>query len=139
MASEIVPGLYVGSLEDAVYWAKSRPLVQLIYVHEDLAPGVGPLPESTLHLPFLTPADSANLSADVERLEAIAEKVDGILNCGRGVLIHCGTGVERAPLAAAWFLYRRRGMSLDDAYELIRSARPFIADRRDWLGSKLDG
>jgi len=34
----------------------------------------------------------------------------------------------------AWFLKNRRGMTLDEAYALLKSRRPMVVDRRRWLG-----
>jgi protein-tyrosine phosphatase len=48
--------------------------------------------------------------------------------------VHCEEGCERAPLVVAWFLKNRRGMTLDEAYALLKRRRPIVVDRRRWLG-----
>jgi protein-tyrosine phosphatase len=83
-------------------------------------------PQRTIHLPFL-----ANGRAT---LDSTAALIDSGLRLGMRVLVHCEEGCERAPLAIAWFLRTRRGMSLDEAYKLIKSHRPIVRDRRAWLG-----
>ena len=62
------------------------------------------------------------------------ESRDDGLARGLRVLVHCEEGCERAPLVVAWFLKTRRAMTLDEAYELLKSRRPIVEDRRRWLG-----
>jgi protein-tyrosine phosphatase len=67
-----------------------------------------------------------------------ASVIDNALTTGRRVLVHCGAGSERAPLTVAWFLNRRRAMSLDAAYDLLKRKRPIVQDRRFWLRQYLE-
>jgi protein-tyrosine phosphatase len=86
--------------------------------------------------PFDEPADATwipFLADGVHSLEVTADIIDDALVGGRAVLVHCGAGSARAPLAVAWFLTRRREMSLDEAYTLLRSRRPIVRDRRSWM------
>jgi histidinol-phosphate aminotransferase len=66
-------------------------------------------------------------------LDAIARTIDVYLAQGKRVVVHCGEGVERAPLAVAWWLHRRQGLSLDEAYQVVRNARPQACDRQEWI------
>lgn len=91
--------------------------------------------------PFDEPANATwipFLAEGIRSLEITAEIIDSALAGGRAVLVHCGAGSERAPLTVAWFLYRRRAMTLDQAYALLRSRRPIVQDRRFWLRQYLD-
>jgi len=115
--SEIITNLFVGDLQDA---AKFEGMV--ISVLPDLPAGE---PARAISMPFL-----ANGKAG---LDATAALIDAALALGQRVLVHCEEGCERAPAVIAWFLYRRRALSLDEAYALIRSARPMVKDRRHWL------
>ena len=75
---------------------------------------------SYCHLP--TPDDEAPSMAHLAQGIAFIESaIDG----GGKVYIHCSAGVGRAPTMAAAYLIRH-GYSIDDALDLIRSARPFI-------------
>src|SRR5579884_1196928 len=56
------------------------------------------------------------------------------LKDGKKVLLHCGAGIERSPLACVWFLHTKRNMDFDEAYEFVKEKRPIVADRRTWLG-----
>lgn len=116
--TEIIENLFVGGADDA----RSGFEGLIICVLEEK--------------PFDEPADAAwipFLAEGIRSLEITAETVDNALSAGRRVLVHCGAGSERAPLAVAWFLHRRRGITLDDAYALLQERRPIVRDRRFWL------
>lgn len=51
----------------------------------------------------------------------------------RGVLVHCGAGVERSPLVVAMWMLVRFNLTLDEAYKWIKQERPIAEDRRAWL------
>jgi protein-tyrosine phosphatase len=116
--TEVIPGLFVGDLQDA-----QRFHGTIISVLPDV-PEAEPL--HAIHMPFL--ADG------VESLERTAALIDDELAQGHRVLVHCEEGCERAPLVVAWFLKTRRGMTLDQAYVLLKARRPIVEDRRRWLG-----
>lgn len=59
---------------------------------------------------------------------------DGETYLTNGAISHnCAQGVERSPLAVAWYLFRKRGMNFDEAYDLVKQKRPVAQDRRAWL------
>jgi protein-tyrosine phosphatase len=116
--SEIVPGLFVGDLQDAQKFDGV-----IISVLPDVPEAE---PPRAIHMPFL--ADG------VASLERTAALIDEQLALGNRVLVHCEEGCERAPLVIAWFLKTRRGNTLDEAYALLKSRRPMVEDRRRWLG-----
>lgn len=117
-ATEIIPLLFIGDLQDA---AKFDGII--INLLNDV-PACEP--RRSIHLPFL-----ANGRAS---LDTVAALVDAALARGQRVLVHCEEGSERAPLVVAWFLTTRRGLSLDEAYTMIKAQRPITRDRRKWLG-----
>ena len=116
--SEIITNLFLGDLQDA-----SRFDGMIISVLPD---AMDAQPKRTIRLPFL-----ANGRATLDSTSAL---IDAGLHIGMPVLVHCEEGCERAPLVVAWFLKTRRGMTLDEAYALIKSRRPIVKDRRAWLG-----
>lgn len=116
--SEIITNLFLGDLQDA-----ARFDGMIISVLPDPMPAE---PKRTIRLPFL-----ANGRATLDSISAL---IDAGLRRGMPLLVHCEEGCERAPLAVAWFLKTRRGMTLDEAYALIKSRRPIVRDRRSWLG-----
>ncbi len=117
-ASEIIENLFVGDLQDAARFAG-----MIISVLPERFDGE---PPHAVMLPFLRNGRAT--------LDSTAALIDAALGLGLRVLVHCEEGCERAPLTVAWFLTRRRGMSLDDAYALLKRRRPIIEDRRRWLG-----
>lgn len=116
--SEIIPGLFVGDLQDAQRFDGT-----IISVLPDVPDAE---PPQAIHMPFL--ADG------VDSLERTAALIDNEPALGHRVLVHCEEGCERAPLVVAWFLKTKRGMTLDQAYTLLKSRRPIVEDRRRWLG-----
>jgi protein-tyrosine phosphatase len=116
-ASEIIPDLYVGDLQDAPDFDGTIINV-LAYVPEGEPP-------HSIQIPFMMNGRAT--------LETTAALVDHLLELGQRVLIHCEEGSERAPMVVAWFLYTRRGMTLDEAYDLLRTRRPIVRDRRALL------
>ncbi len=116
--TEIVANLFVGDMVDA----KSGFDGLIVCVLEEK--------------PFDEPANATwvpFLAEGLRSLEITAEIIEQALAGGRAVLVHCGAGSERAPLAVAWYLSRRREMTLDEAYDLLKSRRPVVQDRRFWL------
>jgi protein-tyrosine phosphatase len=118
-ASEIIENLFVGDLQDAARF-EGMIISVLPERFEDEPP-------HAVMLPFLQNGRAT--------LDSTAALIDSALGLGMRVLVHCEEGCERAPLTVAWFLIRRRGMSLDDAYALLKRQRPIIEDRRRWLGA----
>ena len=118
-ASEIIANLFVGDLQDA-----QRFSGMIISVLPDRLEAE---PAHAVWMPFLRNGWAT--------LESTAALIDHALRTGLRVLVHCEEGCERAPLTVAWFLHRRRAMSLDEAYALMKRQRPIIEDRRRWLGS----
>lgn len=91
--------------------------------------------------PFDEPANATwvpFLAEGIRSLEIAAEIIENALAGDQRVLVHCGAGSERAPLTVAWFLHRRRAMTLDEAYDLLKGKRPIVQDRRFWLRNYLD-
>ena len=116
--NEIIANLFVGDLQDA---AKFDGII--ICVLPELLESE---PRRAIWMPFL-----ANGRAT---LDSTAALIDAALERNQRVLVHCEEGCERAPLVVAWFLKTRRGMTLDEAYTLMKSRRPIVQDRRRWLG-----
>jgi protein-tyrosine phosphatase len=85
---------------------------------DDQAAGIAP--DRYLYLP--TVDDDA---PSLEHLEAGAAFIAQEVEQKGAVYIHCGSGVGRAPTMAAAYLVRT-GLSLAQAWDVIRRARPFI-------------
>ncbi len=116
--NEIIANLFVGDLQDA---ARFDGII--ISVLPELLESE---PRRAILMPFM-----ANGRATLDTTAAV---IDAALERNQRVLVHCEEGCERAPLVVAWFLKTRRGMTLDEAYALMKSKRPIVQDRRRWLG-----
>lgn len=75
--------------------------------------------------------------------ERVVDVVSACLESGRPVLVHCLAGINRAPTLAAAVLCCRRGLTVEQALETIRRARPAAAPTpeqaaslREWLGRR---
>ena len=72
----------------------------------------------------------------LQALDEVDELVCQVLTTSdRKVVIHCAMGMERSVLAVVWYLHRTGGLSLDEAYDAVRRARPIAQDRRAWIKS----
>ena len=131
MESEIIQNQFLGDYGDAQKWAENR-LGIIICVLTERPPLLLP---GTIWRPILDvdSADDSQNRASLEKLELASEAIEEGLKNGRRVLVHCGMGVDRSPLALAWFLHSKRGMEIDEAYQLIKSKRPIVVSHVDWI------
>jgi protein-tyrosine phosphatase len=120
--SKILENLYLGCLEDALH---APPDFVIVCVLEYQPPNE---PPGAYRFPFLEGG-----VANVKVLDDFADLVDKLLAEGRKVLVHCGMGVERSPLAVVWYLHRKKGMSIAEAYKYVMARRSVVADRTVWL------
>ncbi len=121
--SRVAPHLFVGGQQRVKGLAAMRELgisavVNMREESDDASRGVAL--DAYLWLPT---TDDAAPSAEAlkQGIAFIAESIDA----GRGVYIHCGAGVGRAPTMAAAYLVHK-GATAEAAWETIRRARPFI-------------
>ncbi|MCU0519137.1 MAG: dual specificity protein phosphatase family protein [Anaerolineae bacterium] len=121
--SEVAPRLFVGGQQRPKGLAAMRALgitavVNMREESDDAARGVAL--DDYLWLP--TTDDAAPALDDLERGSTfIAQHIDA----GRGVYIHCGAGVGRAPTMAAAYLVQE-GATPEAAWETLQRGRPFI-------------
>jgi protein-tyrosine phosphatase len=129
MPTEILPNLFLGDLADARRWQGFA-----ITVLECRPPE---LPTNVVHIPIVDTNNDAATSGDIHvlfvQLEILVTVVDTALARGEKVLVSCGQGMERSPLAVVWYLFRRRGMSVEDAYRLVKEKRPQVIEHLEWL------
>jgi protein-tyrosine phosphatase len=120
---EIAPGVFLGGWQDAVAFKGTRFCV-LDERPEDMPPAT--------HLPIYDEAKDAPL---VKNLDRVADGVDAAHRANEPVLLFCGHGVRRSPLAAAWYLHRYQNLSLDEAYARIQAVRPKVETAQEWIGN----
>jgi protein-tyrosine phosphatase len=140
--NEVVPGLWVsgyGEWTDAVY-DEDKWLVVCVLENceQEGFKRYEPIPH-TKHYPLLRGEQMDNgyyatrFPASKQALDQVASEIAMGLREGRNVLVHCGAGVERSPLAIAWYLSKSMGINVDAAYDIIRRVRPNVFDRQSWL------
>jgi len=125
---EIIPGVFLGDLMDAQNAPEDMLRICVLeYDFERTAP-------HTMHVPIINMGltlSSGKVHATPGQLHFIARIIHYQLEQGKQVLVHCGAGIERSPLAVAFYLHRYHHMSMDEAYALIASKRPMIQRRDD--------
>jgi protein-tyrosine phosphatase len=121
--SEIAPGVFVGGWKDAMKFEGARFCV-LDEAPDDMPPAT--------HIPIY---DGATDGANRANLERLAKEMIAARAKGSRVLVFCGHGVRRSPLGGAWYLHRAEQLSLEQAYERIRSVRPQVETASEWLGT----
>lgn len=121
--NEIAPGVFLGNWDDAVKFVGTRFCVL------DDAPEE--MPPSTHVRIYDEKADRA----DVNGLDRVVAGMKAARAKGDPVLVYCGHGIYRSPLAAAWYLKRTERVSLDEAYRRITALRPKAKPAAGWLGN----
>lgn len=134
-AEEIVTGVWVGNQLATVDFPGSIVCVT------ERRPNTEP--EKSFLFPLLTPrlgvprlieferSALTDWEATVPHLDSIAAAIEALRT--DTVLVHCTAGIERSPLAVAWYLFRYQYMSFDEAYALVFKQRTIALDRRAWL------
>lgn len=121
-ASEIAPGVFVGGWKEALAFEGERFCV--------LDEKPDDMPKAT-HIPIYD--DRADRPI-VENLDRVAEGIQEARKRNEPVIVFCGHGIRRSPMAGAWYLHRYENLSLDEAYDRIRAVRPKVEHARDWVG-----
>jgi predicted protein tyrosine phosphatase len=119
----VTPQLYVGGQISARgwHWLRARGLtadVNMRSEFDDAANGIAP--DAYLWLP--TDDDHA---PTLDQLRTGVDFIRQAIGRGGKVYVHCTSGVGRAPTMAAAYLIST-GLSVDQAWALIRRTRPFV-------------
>ena len=125
-ASRVAEGLYVGGWQDATSFVGARFCV--LDEPEEGAPADAQIPIY----------DGARKSALPANLDRIAELARAARAKGQHVLMFCGHGVRRGPLAAAWYLRKVEGGTIEGAYAKIRAVRPQVEAASEWIRHWVD-
>jgi protein-tyrosine phosphatase len=134
MLSEIDTNVFIGSFNDALTFNDGY----LIVVTEEIPETE---PKRAYHIPILKVAPNGQpfttpdgfLKVDEKALDIVASLIEEIQNAGYKVLVHCGAGIERSPLTAAWFLMKKYKITLEEAYRRVKAVHPETQERYVWL------
>ncbi|KAL0574178.1 hypothetical protein V5O48_007766 [Marasmius crinis-equi] len=132
--------LYLGSMSAIQDPAMLRAHRVSVVVQVIDAPWIPPLDEKEFTC-YKVPVMDATTVDLTPYLEGVCGFMDGALRDGRGVLVHCQQGVSRSTAIVIAYLIRCKGMSYDEAFQMVLRKRPcakpnegFIRALRDWEG-----
>jgi len=120
-ANEILPRLWIGTPASCDA-ARGQGFICVCVLEQPHHP-------DCLHFRILNDGGKA----EIARVRLAGQLIDWNWNNQRGILIHCGGGIERSPLVVAMWMSQRFFMTLDEAYDWIKQRRPQAEDRRHWL------
>jgi protein-tyrosine phosphatase len=125
---EIAPGVFLGGWNDAVKFTGKKFCV------------LDEAPEEMSTATHVRIYDETRDAPILPNLDRVASEMNSARRAKEPVLVFCGHGIRRSPLAVAWYLHRYEKLSLDQAYERIRALRPKVETPQDWIGNwkKLD-
>ncbi|MBN1580955.1 MAG: dual specificity protein phosphatase family protein [Anaerolineae bacterium] len=121
--SQITPQLHVGGQYKRRGWPRlaARGVTAVVNMRiefDDQKAGIAP--KAYLHLPTVDD-DAPSLAHLRQGVEFIRKNIDA----GGGVYVHCKSGVGRAATMAVAYLIDA-GLSSDEAWSMVRKARPFV-------------
>lgn len=70
--------------------------------------------------------------SDLDHLAALINKMLTESDDAK-IVVHCAMGMERSPLTVVWYLHKYQNKTLDQAYQIVESARESTVDRRSWI------
>lgn len=144
MISEIIPNLSIGTIWDAIH-ANREDWGLIICVAEYGSLANWEIDDllcqdrKLLMAPF---CDYTNAGENLQNTKANKSVLDFIADeilqhrAKHPILIHCAAGVERSPLAVIYYLSRywfRSSKSPREIFEFVKSKRPIVEDRLNWL------
>jgi hypothetical protein len=130
MSDSIAPGLFLGGMDEvAKHKAEGCFIVNVLENPSDT-----PRDAWVPILVDLQTEDGVEVRASPRMLDEAADAITAALKRGKKVFLHCGVGMERSPLAAAWYLWRSGQVkSLDAGYAIVLKKRPSAKRRDSWV------
>jgi hypothetical protein len=126
-ASEILPNLFIGNWIDAQEFDGERLNVR----DGETYPGMTYHVETLIPVP---PKHEALYCVSRAKLDLAASIISERLAAGKKLLVHCLVGMERSPLAVAWWMVKTgKHATLSEALAFIKTKRPIVKDRSNWV------
>jgi len=124
--NKIIENLFIGDLEDAKKFRQNKPDGVILCVLENRPPDE---PFKAYHIPIITDSDHVH----TDQLDHIAYFLETLLAKRCNVLVHCMAGMERSPLAVAYYIAYSKGIPIEEAYKIVINGRPQTMIRTQWL------
>jgi len=140
--TKIIDNIHIGNWYDAYQYGEDFDYIINVATNEEFTNAEHELLRSPkrpilISAPFLDDniADISRLYDIGNMLDFFSDETKDHLNYNQ-ILVHCAAGIERSPLAVAWWMVTIRdhpACTWDDAYKFILSKRPQVEDRRYWI------
>ncbi|XP_014242686.1 dual specificity protein phosphatase 10 isoform X2 [Cimex lectularius] len=134
--SRVLPFLYVGNARDArdIQLMKDLGVTKVLNVTQA---GVPSQEASGIAYRQLPASDSTQQNIKQYFEEAFSFIEDARKSNG-SVLVHCQAGVSRSPTIAIAYIMKHRGVSMVEAYKLVKTARSIISPNLNFMGQLLE-
>ena len=120
---QVIPGLYIGGAAPArnKEYLKRHQITHVVQATEDSSV---PHPYDFEYLKIEIPDyEDANIQLHFKKSN---EFIEAAINNGKSVLVHCMAGISRSASLVLAFLVEKRSLTLNSAYQLLKTSRPHV-------------
>ncbi|KAK9511805.1 hypothetical protein O3M35_000397 [Rhynocoris fuscipes] len=138
--SRVLPYLYVGNARDA----RDFDLLKDLNVTRIL----NVTPQATIHLNGSAdgygiayrqlPASDSTQQNIKQYFEEAFSFIEEARKSNSNVLVHCQAGISRSPTIAIAYIMKYRGLSMIEAYKMVKNARSIISPNLNFMGQLLE-
>lgn len=130
---QIADGLYVGPLNETMAMAQSPGSPFKTVINVLMVPAANPVLQAYLQMWQVKvidhPIESSPMEIPIDRLDSVVRLIDDSKPCA----VSCLAAQERSPLVCAYYLSKKKNISLNDAYNEVYSKHPETSIRTHWI------